>query len=562
MRPTDLDALDDLTLVDLVRGGDTEAFGELWRRHAASVTAAARRFTGYDPDDVTSEAFARVLRQLRAGGGPESEPRAYLVRAARNVAAEWARRDGGATDDVLDEEDLVEHATPDHAERVVQREAARAAYERLPERWRHALWMREVEDLPVGECARLLGASPNSTTVLLKRAREGFAQEWIRENIARAGGGECGWVISRLPRYTRGKSTQADAQRITRHLAHCRECAMNGAEARHLQERLVLVLLPALFIAPGVHRLAASTTAPDAVVASVASGAGRLPGGLRSPRVLVAAGAVVAIATAGGVTAAALNGVGAAPDGRPGAAAPAEPGRDDTGTSPTAPRPAVDASAEPADATVDPIAPTTRPRAPTTSASPSPDRPAAQPSASPTAPAEPDFVERAITVNPIATAPGLYPTISGTATSGASITVNVTGGGRTAVHTFTATAAGTWSFTARTVAGLSTAVFSQTYTTPAGQTVSEAGPTVTFTVDPLVDGGVVTASATSSSLMLLGPAGASVEVDSAVPGVSGTYALDGTGSATVAIPIPRGDVTSIRWRLVSGELAGPWTSWP
>lgn len=74
MRPTDLEALDDVALVGLVRTGDTEAFGELWRRHAASVTAIVRSFTGYDPDDVASEAFARVLRQLRAGGGPETDP--------------------------------------------------------------------------------------------------------------------------------------------------------------------------------------------------------------------------------------------------------------------------------------------------------------------------------------------------------------------------------------------------------------------------------------------------------------------------------------------------------
>ncbi|RQP10119.1 MAG: sigma-70 family RNA polymerase sigma factor, partial [Microbacteriaceae bacterium] len=122
MRPDDHAGSDDADLIVRAREGDNEAFGALWRRHADAVTRAARSFTGYDADDVASEAFVRVLRQVRAGGGPDTEPRAYLIRTARNVATEWARRDAGGSTTELDEEQLDGLATPDHADPVAQRE--------------------------------------------------------------------------------------------------------------------------------------------------------------------------------------------------------------------------------------------------------------------------------------------------------------------------------------------------------------------------------------------------------------------------------------------------------
>lgn len=65
--------LSDAELIVGARGGDTDAFGELYRRHVDSARAAARALTRShsDSDDLTSEAFARVLRALQGGGGPD-----------------------------------------------------------------------------------------------------------------------------------------------------------------------------------------------------------------------------------------------------------------------------------------------------------------------------------------------------------------------------------------------------------------------------------------------------------------------------------------------------------
>ena len=79
--------LDDAELIDHTRAGDSDAYGELYRRHYPAARAAALALTHNraDADDVISEAFARVLRASRSGGGPDVSFRPYLVAAIRNV---------------------------------------------------------------------------------------------------------------------------------------------------------------------------------------------------------------------------------------------------------------------------------------------------------------------------------------------------------------------------------------------------------------------------------------------------------------------------------------------
>src|SRR6476619_3872537 len=93
---TDLSALSDAELITGSRAGSDAAFAVLHSRHASSARAAARSLgaSRADVDDLTSEAFTRVLSALRRGGGPEVAFRPYLMTCVRNAFYDKGRKDG------------------------------------------------------------------------------------------------------------------------------------------------------------------------------------------------------------------------------------------------------------------------------------------------------------------------------------------------------------------------------------------------------------------------------------------------------------------------------------
>ena len=75
-----LDGPGDAELIAAVRGGDVDAYGELFARHVDAARRLARQIAGpSDADDLVSDAFTKVLLVLQRGGGPDLAFRAYLL---------------------------------------------------------------------------------------------------------------------------------------------------------------------------------------------------------------------------------------------------------------------------------------------------------------------------------------------------------------------------------------------------------------------------------------------------------------------------------------------------
>ena len=171
-------ALPDIELVERARDGSEEAYTVLYRRHVPYARATARRLlrSHNDIDDVVSTAFLWTFRAISSGGGPTRGAfGGYLVRAVRSAVAERRRLRVMRTEQSTSEP------------RVLDRPAAavdgwiddidpqvRDALGRLPERWTTVLTAVDVDGRPVGVVGAELGLSPNSTTVLVKRARAGL----------------------------------------------------------------------------------------------------------------------------------------------------------------------------------------------------------------------------------------------------------------------------------------------------------------------------------------------------------------------------------------------------
>jgi len=255
--------LSDSELIDLVRGGDMDAYGELWRRHSRAATAVARSYTNsFDPDDLVSEAFAKIFHSIQNGGGPTLAFRPYLFTTVRNTAVAWARakRDTsiGAIEEVPDPQFSEESASA-----AIDRDFAIRAFRLLPTRWQEALWYSEVEALAPQQVAPLLGITPNAVAALNYRAREGLRQAWIRAHLSSTSDDtECHWALEYLGAYVRNGLGKRERARVEKHLRSCERCSQMLLEAESVGSELSMLMVLPTVAGPAVPPL--PTTGGDA----------------------------------------------------------------------------------------------------------------------------------------------------------------------------------------------------------------------------------------------------------------------------------------------------------
>ncbi|RZU64267.1 RNA polymerase sigma factor (sigma-70 family) [Microterricola gilva] len=465
--PPAVAASSDSQLIERCKQGDSPAFAELWKRHAAAGRTVARSFTSsLDPDDLVSESFTRIYQLLQKGRGPTAAFRPYLFTTIRNTASSWGRARRETSIDTLESfEDP--SSSEDAGLLALDRGLTATAFRTLPTRWQEVLWYSEVESMTPAQIAPLLGMSANGVAALSYRAREGLRQAWIGAHLnAVSADDDCRWSIERLGTYTRGSLSPRDTTRLEKHLDDCARCTIAASEARDVGSRLALVLLPLTAGIGGAAAYAhwlqtggpASQLAVGAMPASITAG-GIAAGGTAvgsstnssgSVSGMTVAGIVGVVAVAAGVVAAVALGPtlfaqhpappstvadgslptpDASPDGSP----------DESIAAPT-PQPStipVPLPPEPELVEVDTPAPAAPPQP---SASPTPSTPPVVPSA----PAAPS-VDGVDTGNST-----LFPIVSGTADPGARVELTIAGVGRAATAPVTATAdarTGAWSAT-------------------------------------------------------------------------------------------------------------------
>ena len=226
------DADFDRELLARVRAGDDGAFGELFTRHADAVRRFALRHVREhaEADDLTAEAFFRVLQAIRRGNGPTDHVRTYLLTVARRVAWEWSgrRRDVPVADEELS---LRVEPFPDVTANRPEHALISRAFTSLPERWRTVLWQVEVEGERPAAVAPNFGLSPNAMAALARRAREGLRAAYLQAHLAAdTGPRACSSVLAKLGAYTAGGAQGAEQKRIRKHLQTCSSCNALHAE--------------------------------------------------------------------------------------------------------------------------------------------------------------------------------------------------------------------------------------------------------------------------------------------------------------------------------------------
>jgi RNA polymerase sigma-70 factor (ECF subfamily) len=178
----------DEALAARAASGDEPAFEELVIRYQARAFRLARRLTGDDGDaqDALQEAFLQVHRGLPGFRG-EARFSTWLYRIAANAALMQrrtrARRPSESLEAYLPRFDGAgQHAAtpaelqaPCHAEEILDRQVlarkARAAVDQLPDLYREAFILRDLEELPTAEVAEVLGLEAATVRQRVHRAR-------------------------------------------------------------------------------------------------------------------------------------------------------------------------------------------------------------------------------------------------------------------------------------------------------------------------------------------------------------------------------------------------------
>lgn len=274
----------DAELAGLATGGDLEAFGELYRRHAQAAWRVAQAVTGNAEDsaDAVSDAFTRVFKALPSGRlTANANFRAYLLTATRNAALDVHRRTGrvrSTGDDKVFDRPSGDGPTDKAMERLDAAMVA-TAFRSLPERWRSVLWLTEVEGIPAREAAGMLGVSANGVAQLAVRARAGLRERFLQAHITqRSVDDGCRATVERLGAYVAGALAPRELAKVDQHLAGCDECRARKEELEELGSNLRRIVLP-IPLGLGAMAVAKWELASNGAAAA-GSTAGGLPGWL------------------------------------------------------------------------------------------------------------------------------------------------------------------------------------------------------------------------------------------------------------------------------------------
>lgn len=170
-----------IALVELARGGDAEAFGQLYDHYQPSVY----RFLYYRTrsvvvaEDLCSETFFRALRNMSSFRWQGKDFGAWLMTIARNLATDHFK--AGRTRLELTTEDMGQHddATegPENAVLAsLTNEILLESLTKLPNEQRDCLIMRFLQGMSIAETAAALGRSDGAIKQLQLRGVRNLAK--------------------------------------------------------------------------------------------------------------------------------------------------------------------------------------------------------------------------------------------------------------------------------------------------------------------------------------------------------------------------------------------------
>lgn len=176
--------------VRAARDGDQEAFRLLYREVQPGLLRYLRGLVGEDAEDLASETWLQVARDIRAFRDEGAGFRAWAVTVARHRALDHLRRNQRRPSATLPADVLVELADPlDTADEVVRLESTNATVAliaTLPRDQAEAVLLRVVVGLDAKTAAQVMGKRPGAVRTAAWRGLRTLAER-LAEADARPG---------------------------------------------------------------------------------------------------------------------------------------------------------------------------------------------------------------------------------------------------------------------------------------------------------------------------------------------------------------------------------------
>lgn len=195
-------------IIERVLGGDANAFEELVLRYEGTVYNLALRMVSNREDaaDMTQETFIKAYNSLSSFRG-DSKFSVWLYRICSNVCLDFLRsksRRPQTSLTSLDDDDDVQLDIPDHAagpeEQLMKKlsmQSVSEGLERLPDKQRQILAMRELGGMSYAEIGQALSLEEGTVKSRIFRARKklctflienGNIPETLASNVTKGGG--------------------------------------------------------------------------------------------------------------------------------------------------------------------------------------------------------------------------------------------------------------------------------------------------------------------------------------------------------------------------------------
>ena len=161
------------------RVGDADGFAVLWRSYQPGLLRYLRVLVGSAAEDVASETWLRVARDVSAYRGDADGFRVWLLRVARNRAIDdrrWVRR---RPEELVEPGRVPDAGTPDAWAETVEQldtEWALALIGTLPPDQAEAVLLRVVVGLDVAGTAKVLGKRAGAVRVATLRGLRRLAE--------------------------------------------------------------------------------------------------------------------------------------------------------------------------------------------------------------------------------------------------------------------------------------------------------------------------------------------------------------------------------------------------
>jgi RNA polymerase sigma-70 factor (ECF subfamily) len=156
------DEASEALLLERLRAGDEAAYALLVRDFGGRMLAATRRILGNEEDaqDAVQEAFLSAFKALERFHG-EAQVSTWLHRIAINAALMKLRAPQSWSE-----------PADDPLVRAETRAVVRRSIDQLPDNYRNALLLRDIEGLDNEELAAQLGITVNAAKIRVHRARQ------------------------------------------------------------------------------------------------------------------------------------------------------------------------------------------------------------------------------------------------------------------------------------------------------------------------------------------------------------------------------------------------------